>query len=522
MRAASTLLALAALGAVGYWGHHTGWRLPSFAAVTGQVANESEAWCDAHGVPEAECVECNPALDPPPADHGWCPEHGVHQCTICNPELAQLKTPPAITAADRERVQRGLDARPRPENNNRCPLYQRRVQFASREAMAKAGVDVAVVETRAIIEAVAAPAEIVYDPTRVARLTARAPGSVWLADKQVGDPVAAGEVLALIDAAHVGEAKASLLRGLARVELWRKTVERLRSAGGQVVSDQKLLEAEASFREARVELLGARQSLVNLGLPIDLKSVEGPQDDALTAKLQFLGLPDTLTRDLDPDTTTSNLLPVAAPFAGVVVERNVVRGEVVDGSKPLYVVADTRRMWLNLDVRQEDIGYVTPGRKVVFRSDVGGVEAEGEIAWVSTTADEATRTVRARADLTNPDGRLRASTFGTARVVIRAEPNAPAVPDAALQWGRVVPHRLRPGQALLRGRCPEGVPHPDRPAGRHGRRVHRGHRRRAARRGRRFGRQRGAAGATPQEQPRGRVMRLGLEARSGFPAIRQP
>ena len=68
----------------------------------------------------------------------------------------------------------GLAVRDRPENNNRCPLYKRRIQFATREAMADVGVDVALVEARPIVETVTAPAEIGYDPTRVAHVSARA------------------------------------------------------------------------------------------------------------------------------------------------------------------------------------------------------------------------------------------------------------------------------------------------------------------------------------------------------------
>lgn len=430
----STGLAMAVLAVVGYWGHTNGWKLPSFSELSGEASLEKADWCEAHAVPESECVECDPSLYPPLTDHGWCSEHGVHQCSLCHPEVAQVKPTPVITTPDRERAERGLAARERSANNNRCPLYRRRVQFASMEAMADAGVDVALAEEKPIVESIAAPAEISYDPTLVAHVSARTPGPVWRVEKRVGDPVKKDELLALIDAAAVGKAKADLLQAHAQVDLWQQTLARLRPLGGQVVSQQQILEAEASLREARVRLIGARQSLVNLGLPINLDSLNGLSEAGLADRVQFLGLPTSVTAELDRTTTTSNLLPVTAPFDGVVAERNVAPGEVAGEGEELFVIADPRRMWLNLDVRQEDVAYVTPGRRVLFRSDVGGVEAEGKVDWVSTTADEATRTVRARADLSNPDGRLRASTFGKARVVIREEPAAVMVPDEAVQW----------------------------------------------------------------------------------------
>ena len=173
---ASTVAAIGLLAGVGYWGHHTGWKLPSFAEVAGDVPPPTAAWCDAHAVPEAECVECNPSLAPPLPDHGWCPDHGVHQCPLCHPEVAQVTPTPTITDADRERTERGLAVRERLANNNRCPLYKRRIQFATREAMADVGVDIALAEARPIVETVTAPAEIGYDPTRVAHVSARARG----------------------------------------------------------------------------------------------------------------------------------------------------------------------------------------------------------------------------------------------------------------------------------------------------------------------------------------------------------
>ena len=195
-----------------------------------------------------------------------------------------------------------------------------------------------------------------------------------------------------------------------------------------------MLEAEAALRLARVQLSGARQTLVNLGLVIDPELLDTLSETELAGRVQFLGLPTGFTTGLVPVRTTSNLLPITAPFDGVVTERTVAVGDLVGEGRPLFVIVDTRQMWLNLNVRQEDAALVVPGRTVRFRSDVGGTETEGEIVWVSTTADEATRTVRARADLANPNGRLRASTFGVARVVIREEPAAVMVPDAAVQW----------------------------------------------------------------------------------------
>jgi cobalt-zinc-cadmium efflux system membrane fusion protein len=60
------------------------------------------------------------------------------------------------------------------------------------------------------------------------------------------------------------------------------------------------------------------------------------------------------------------------------------------------------------------------------------VELKGTIAWISTAADDKTRTVKVRVDLPNTDSRLRANTFGTGRIVLRDELNAITIPSEAV------------------------------------------------------------------------------------------
>jgi cobalt-zinc-cadmium efflux system membrane fusion protein len=156
-------------------------------------------------------------------------------------------------------------------------------------------------------------------------------------------------------------------------------------------------------------------------------------DDQVAGRLLFLGVPTALAETFD-STTTGNLLPVTAPFDGAVVSRNVVDGEVVDPTKVLFVVVDPRRMWLTLDLRREDARAVKLGQPVRFRAGAGTDEVSGTVAWISTEVDHKTRTLKVRADLDNTDGRLKANTFGSGRVVLREEPEAVLIPSGAIHW----------------------------------------------------------------------------------------
>lgn len=427
-----TVLVLALAGAVGWYGHRTGWKLPKFADLAGHKA-AADDWCGEHSVPESLCVECNPDLLSRPKDHGWCKVHGVHECPLCHPELAQLAGKATVTPADLDRAKRSLAFTDRPQNNPVCKLHQRRLQFADAQAVGRAGVDIEPVWTAPVVEFVAAPGEVGYDQTRVAHLSSRSPGTVWKVFKHLGQEAKAGEVLALIDAAEVGKAKAELLQASATLQLKVQTVASIKESGGAVPA-ARVREAEAAVGEAEIRLGAGCQTLTNLGLPLDEAEVRTLAADQLKARLRLLGIPADVAKTLDPKSATTNLLPLVAPMDGTVVSREVVPGEVVDVNRILFEVVDTRSLWITFEVKGEDALRVRVGQPVRFKPDNSREELVGTVAWRSTQADPKTRTVKVRADLADPNGRQLANTFGAGRVILREEAQAVVVPNAAVHW----------------------------------------------------------------------------------------
>ncbi len=430
-----TFAVVSVLAGLGAYGHYAGWKLPKFSALASNGVAERDDWCEEHGVPESQCVECRPELLPRGKDFGWCKEHGIHDCPLCHPEVAELKQTPVDSNAERQRAAKALALSPRPENNAVCKNYRRRIQFASLEAVKKAGLDVELVDQQPIVEAIAANGQITYDQTRFASLSSRLPGTVWHVEKNVGDGVHAGKVLALVDAAEVGQAKTELILALAQEQLQRKVVNRLDSLSSQgIVAGRQAQAAETEYVQARARLLSAQQALANLGLPVNIEQLRGLPDEKLAERLRLLGLPESTAAHLGPNETTANLLPVKAPMDGVVVGCQVVAGEVVDASRVLFQLADMSRMWLTLNVPVEDVGKLNLGQTVHFRRDESQDEISGKLVWISTTADPQTRMVSVRAELPNLQGQLRNETFGSGRIILREEPEAITVPNEAIHW----------------------------------------------------------------------------------------
>jgi cobalt-zinc-cadmium efflux system membrane fusion protein len=389
---------LCALAGVGYWGHVYHWQIPKYSEL------EEHA---------------SPATDPAPAREAASAERGAS---------AAAATPTAAPGSRKERSN-----------------FQPVVQFPSPAAVHNARLEIGAVKPRPMDQFVTANGIVTYNQSRVAQLSARAPGVVWRVEKRLGETVHKGDVLALIDSIDVGRAKAELLHSIVLHDhkahiLQLENQQKLQG----VVSERDRREAESAFREARIRRHNAQQALLNLGLPIEIEGLAGLSDDELAKRTHFLGLPESIVATLDPRSTTGNLIPIVAPFDGVVIGREIVSGEIVEPNQPQFVIADVRRMWIQLDVLKEDAMRLAPGQEMRFTVDGMPIEVETHVTWISTEVDEKTRTVQVRAEAENPlldqhansdDGQrlLRANAFGTGRLRIRSEPQALTVPNAALQ-----------------------------------------------------------------------------------------
>jgi cobalt-zinc-cadmium efflux system membrane fusion protein len=315
------------------------------------------------------------------------------------------------------------------------PAPRMRVELASAEAVRRAGIRVTPAEVRTLAQYVTANGMVDYEPSRYARLTARAAGTVWRVFKQIGDPIYKGETLALVDAAEVGRAKADFLQSLVQLRLRQNRSQRLRDLGGEgVVSETALRDAEANLSEARIRAFNAHQALLNLGLPIRIDDVKGLTEEDMVKHMRCLGLPEALQQQVNAETLTATLLPVTAPFDGQVVERNAAKGEVVQLNQPqvLFVVADLSQLHVDLDVNPEDMAGVRVGQPILFRCG-DGPEAPGEVSHISPEVDPKTRRVRVHAEIPNPERRLRPNSFGTGRIRVGERTHAVVVPLDAVQ-----------------------------------------------------------------------------------------
>ncbi len=318
-----------------------------------------------------------------------------------------------------------------------------RIEFPSSEAAGDLGLEAAPAQRRPMAREVSAAGVVCYEPSRLAQLSSRVSGTVWRVEKQVGQEIHSGDILAVIDAPALGQAKADFLRAIADVQLRQKAHERFQSFTAGEVPTKAVQEAETELRKARVDLFNAQQALISLGLTIDLKEWEALSEEELQHRIKFLGLGEAIVSQLDPNATTASLLPIFAPFSGLVIGRNLTMGEAVSPTQSHFEIADVARMWIVLNVREPDADDLELGQRIEFTA--GSAIVTSSISWMSTAVDEKTRTVEVRCECDNPEiigeqgkptGKrlLRANLFGVGKIRLHENADALVVPTRAIQW----------------------------------------------------------------------------------------
>ncbi|MFO0890969.1 MAG: efflux RND transporter periplasmic adaptor subunit [Isosphaeraceae bacterium] len=388
--------------------------MPSWAYLGRQNSAQADALqCKEHGVPEKFCTLCHKELK---SSLMLCKEHGnipEDICTLCHPEVKEkygiemcpnghglpkhfcfkCGTTPSTSADD--------DSLPD-------------VKLASPELARDVGIETAKVATERHAHTLKANAETAYDAGRVAEVRPRVGGFLREVRADLGEAVRKEQVLAVVDSAEVGAQKARYLSARAAVELAQATYERTKDlASTRSVAAKQELEARAALSESQAALMEAEQRLRNFRF-----------DDEALARIAKV-------RD------TASLLEISSPIGGTVVMREGVGGEAVEPTRKLFVVADTSKMWLWLDVYESGIEDIRTGQAVSF-SISGTKESQasrftGKVTWVGTEVNPTTRTIRVRAELENPSGRLRAHQFGRAEIQLGPDHETVVVPREAVQ-----------------------------------------------------------------------------------------
>lgn len=132
--------------------------------------------------------------------------------------------------------------------------------------------------------------------------------------------------------------------------------------------------------------------------------------------------------------SSDSLAPYTVKTAidGVVIAKDLTRGEAVERTKQAFVVADLSSVWVDLAVYQKDLGRIPMGQRVHIDAVGEGPAAEGTISYITPSVDQVTRTATARVVVDNSARKFLPGMFVTAHTLDVVD--APVtVPGEAIQ-----------------------------------------------------------------------------------------
>jgi cobalt-zinc-cadmium efflux system membrane fusion protein len=243
---------------------------------------------------------------------------------------------------------------------------------------------VATVERRLVNEPLSVVGRIDFDEYSVSRIGSSVTGRITELGAAPGQAVVAGQVLAQLNSAELGTAQLTYLKADAQRELAAKAVERARLLlAADVIGTAELQRRENELKVAEIEQRAAADQLRVMGMS-----------------------PAAVSRTLVSGAITSNS-SVVSTVSGVVVERKVNRGQVVQPADELFTVADLSRVWVIAKVPESQITRVQIGQTVKISVTSSPVPLRGRVAWIADTVSVETRTVTVRTEVDNPKRQLR-------------------------------------------------------------------------------------------------------------------
>jgi len=200
----------------------------------------------------------------------------------------------------------------------------------------------------------------------------------------------------------------------------RRSLERDSARAGVAEARESLREQEREYR--RMRDLRASKVASQTRLDQAETGLKLAKSRLLAAEAQ-LGVVERALRDAT----------VTAPFSGLIARRTVSRGEFVAPGQELFELVSLDPIEVEFHVTEVDSGRVALGQMVGVRVAPFPDETFGaSVTFVSPTIDTRTRTLRVKAQLDNPEGRLRPGLFARVDLGISAREGVPMILEEAI------------------------------------------------------------------------------------------
>ena len=242
---------------------------------------------------------------------------------------------------------------------------------------------------------------VLTHPDHIGYVVPKVRGSVVQIHKNIGDVVEKGEELAVIESPDVARAKGGYLAEKKRLAIYQKRLERERSLEG-ISAGQDLQDAEFACEEALITYENARQNLYAIGFSED-----------------------ELTQLSEESAEKRRFYSIKAPVRGKVLQRDLTVGDTTGEENRAFTVANFDKVWVELNVSQDDVRSLKEGQSLEIHSSSGKCE-QGKVCQFNPAINEETRMARAICVLKNSQEKWTPGQYVSASI-LKKEAECPVV-----------------------------------------------------------------------------------------------
>jgi membrane fusion protein, copper/silver efflux system len=184
---------------------------------------------------------------------------------------------------------------------------------------------------------------------------------------------------------------------------------------------------------AQEEYLSAKR----IGTGSDAPSLSGLAD-AAKQRMRLAGMSDAQIAAVEAGGTVQARFTITAPIGGVIGELAAREGMTVMSGAPLFRINGLSTVWVNAEIPEAAAAQVRPGDSVEARTPaVSGTVFKGKVSAILPEVNPATRTIKARIEVANPNGQLVPGMFATVTFAPAAAKDVLLVPsEAVIQTGK--------------------------------------------------------------------------------------
>jgi membrane fusion protein, copper/silver efflux system len=182
------------------------------------------------------------------------------------------------------------------------------------------------------------------------------------------------------------------------------------------------------------ELVTAQKELIEAS---KFKEINPTLYNASKEKLRLWKINEKQINQIENSGVVLTEFDVYADQSGIVIRRDIAKGDYVNKGTVLFEIADLSNVWIFVDAYESDLPFMKIGQKITITlASIPGKEFNSTISFIDPLINPQTRTAAVRAELNNPQQILKPEMFvkGKIKASLTVSPKSIVIPKTSLLW----------------------------------------------------------------------------------------